>query len=204
MNTAQDQQSRAPADQWKCGNEFLPYHPSASHVEPAYRDGWNACFKAAAQVQAMGRVPPTEDLKLRCAEILGWQKTGILTGNALRKFAANKYPEHHDALQMAERATAKEAYAFIAAAPRPPAAQANTGESHISPTSAAQEPSAVSNADGMRVLLPTQPLRSPECWCECCDTVANSGFRSRMSICPGCGDKRCPRAYHHNSDCSAP
>ncbi|MEG1769868.1 MAG: hypothetical protein RR311_15460 [Comamonas sp.] len=42
------------------------------------------------------------------------------------------------------------------------------------------------------------------CWCECCDTVANSGFRSRMSICPKCGDKRCPRAYHHNSDCSAP
>lgn len=57
MTTAQDQQSRAEADQWKCGYEFLPYHPSASHVEPAYRDGWNACFKAAAQVQAMGRAP---------------------------------------------------------------------------------------------------------------------------------------------------
>lgn len=36
-----------PAEQWKCGKEFLPYHPSASHVEPAYRDGWNHCYEAA-------------------------------------------------------------------------------------------------------------------------------------------------------------
>jgi hypothetical protein len=33
--------------EWKCGNEFLPYHPQASHAPPDYRDGWNACFKAA-------------------------------------------------------------------------------------------------------------------------------------------------------------
>ena len=37
-----------PVGPWKCGNEFLPYHPSASHVEPGYRDGWNACYLAAA------------------------------------------------------------------------------------------------------------------------------------------------------------
>lgn len=40
-------QGPAPADQWKCGRELLPYHPSASHVEPAYRDGWNHCYAAA-------------------------------------------------------------------------------------------------------------------------------------------------------------
>lgn len=32
---------------WKCGNEFLPYHRSASHVNPDHRDGWNACFAMA-------------------------------------------------------------------------------------------------------------------------------------------------------------
>lgn len=32
---------------WKSGNEFLPYHPSASHVPPDHRDGWNRCWLAA-------------------------------------------------------------------------------------------------------------------------------------------------------------
>lgn len=31
---------------WKIGNEFAPFHPDASHVEPGYRDGWNACYAA--------------------------------------------------------------------------------------------------------------------------------------------------------------
>jgi hypothetical protein len=43
---------RAAAEPWKSGNEFLPYHPSASHVEPSYRDGWNACYKAALAARA--------------------------------------------------------------------------------------------------------------------------------------------------------
>jgi hypothetical protein len=34
--------------QWKVGNEFLPYHPDASHVDPNYRQGWNDCYHAAA------------------------------------------------------------------------------------------------------------------------------------------------------------
>lgn len=32
---------------WKLGDEFLPFHPSASHIEPAYRDGWNRCYYGA-------------------------------------------------------------------------------------------------------------------------------------------------------------
>ena len=32
---------------WKQGDEYLPYHPQASHVNPDHRDGWNACYKAA-------------------------------------------------------------------------------------------------------------------------------------------------------------
>ena len=52
-----------PVGPWKCGNEFLPYHPSASHVEPGYRDGWNACYLAAAPKAdaAQGNGIPTED-----------------------------------------------------------------------------------------------------------------------------------------------
>jgi hypothetical protein len=33
--------------QYKSGNEFLPYHASASHTPPDFRDGWNACFSEA-------------------------------------------------------------------------------------------------------------------------------------------------------------
>jgi hypothetical protein len=33
-----------PGQQWKCGDEFLPFHPQASHVPPEYRDGWNRCY----------------------------------------------------------------------------------------------------------------------------------------------------------------
>ena len=34
---------------YKVGNEFAPFHPSASHVEPDYRDGWNACYELATK-----------------------------------------------------------------------------------------------------------------------------------------------------------
>lgn len=37
----------APSQQWKLGNEFAPFHPSASFIDPSYRDGWNACYRAA-------------------------------------------------------------------------------------------------------------------------------------------------------------
>lgn len=40
-------QREQPAQQWKSGDEFLPYHPDASHVDPQFRDGWNACYRAA-------------------------------------------------------------------------------------------------------------------------------------------------------------
>jgi len=45
-------------------------------------------------------------------------------------------------------------------------------------------------------------LIQPRCWCETCDVSANGGLRSRMSVCPQCGDKRCPRAEHHDNVCS--
>lgn len=33
-----------PGQKWKCGDEFLPFHPQASHVPADYRDGWNRCY----------------------------------------------------------------------------------------------------------------------------------------------------------------
>ncbi len=38
-----------PKPEWKVGNEFAPFHRSASHVDPSYRDGWNDCYRAAMQ-----------------------------------------------------------------------------------------------------------------------------------------------------------
>jgi hypothetical protein len=51
-----------PGQEWKCGNEFLPFHPQASHVEPAYRDGWNACYQASIKAALRaGYVPLSDD-----------------------------------------------------------------------------------------------------------------------------------------------
>ncbi len=40
-----------------------------------------------------------------------------------------------------------------------------------------------------------------ECWCETCDTSLH-GTRTRMSLCPLCGNKRCPKATRHDNDCT--
>lgn len=39
------------------------------------------------------------------------------------------------------------------------------------------------------------------CCCEDCDIKAHGGLRTKMSVCPECGDKRCPRAAHHDPGC---
>lgn len=53
------------------------------------------------------------DLKARCAEILGWQRTGVLRGDALRSYADQRYPGEVHKLMMAERDTAREAFQFV-------------------------------------------------------------------------------------------
>jgi hypothetical protein len=40
------------------------------------------------------------------------------------------------------------------------------------------------------------------CWCEQCDMEANNRCRTRMSVCPACGDKRCQRAAYHGNECN--
>lgn len=42
------------------------------------------------------------------------------------------------------------------------------------------------------------------CWCEACDLAQGELLgRTRMSVCPQCGDKRCPRAKTHDAVCCA-
>ena len=48
-----------------------------------------------------------------------------------------------------------------------------------------------------------QQVEPVRCWCESCDMAANGGLRTRMSVCPSCGDKRCQRAKHHDNACNA-
>lgn len=43
--------------------------------------------------------------------------------------------------------------------------------------------------------------RDPGCWCARCDMEHNV-TRTRMSVCPECGDKRCPRAEDHRNKCA--
>ena len=57
---------------------------------------------------------PTDDLQKRCAEIIGWCRTGVLVGDTLRSHAESKWPGDIHSLQMAERATENEALCFIA------------------------------------------------------------------------------------------
>jgi hypothetical protein len=59
-----------PPDGWKCGGEFLPYHPQASHINPEHRDGWNECYKMAARNKAL--TPPD-----------GWAEAVGLAGQIL-------------------------------------------------------------------------------------------------------------------------
>jgi hypothetical protein len=59
---------RAPAERsWKqLKDEFLPFHPDASHVPPDFRDGWNACYRLATPQPPTPQAPaathiPTEE-----------------------------------------------------------------------------------------------------------------------------------------------
>ncbi len=83
-----------------------------------------ACWKADGedhrmQVRPVFAAPVTAapaDLIERCREILAWQRTGVLPGNALREYAKARWPDEHDPLQIAEKETAREAFRILARA----------------------------------------------------------------------------------------
>lgn len=71
---------------WKLGDEFLPFHPDASHVEPSYRDGWNACYRAAlgGQFQRGGlRITVAEDSNVPADEVQFRAHDGRLLGRII-------------------------------------------------------------------------------------------------------------------------
>jgi hypothetical protein len=76
--SAAEFQRRSIKNDWKSGNEFAPYHPSASHIRPDYRDGWNRCYAAAqariaeleAQLSSAREVAMEEALRVCEAEAL--------------------------------------------------------------------------------------------------------------------------------------
>ncbi|WP_208604371.1 hypothetical protein [Pseudomonas delhiensis] len=53
------------------------------------------------------------DLLQRCREVLGWQKTGVLKGDALRSLGRKRWLGDPNELHLAENETAREAYRFI-------------------------------------------------------------------------------------------
>jgi hypothetical protein len=72
--------------------------------------------------------PTDADLKERCAEIVEWQRTGVLHGSALRNYAGKHWAGHTDALQMAERDTSARAMELIAKWGTPAGAGEPVGE----------------------------------------------------------------------------
>lgn len=103
----------AKREAFKLGNEFAPYHPAASHVEPGYRDGWNACYRAALQWQAeqqKGEARKPDDEVVRyCPEcgLIGPVKDGHHTccpdsfGMSVRRWQAEKMERILDRLRAA-------------------------------------------------------------------------------------------------------
>ena len=64
---------------------------------------------------------PTDNLQQRCAEIVEWQRTGVLSGSTLRNHAKTHWAGYHDSLQMAERDTFTKAVEWVAKWGTPPA-----------------------------------------------------------------------------------
>lgn len=56
---------------------------------------------------------PAQNLIARCKEILAWQRTGILTGDALREMADAQGEQTRGDLRIAEAETAREAMRFV-------------------------------------------------------------------------------------------
>lgn len=70
----------------------------------------------------------TDTLQARCAEIVGWRKTGILTGDVLRQLANERHGDEHDALGRAENDTIQEELELVAARRAQPAREPLTSQ----------------------------------------------------------------------------
>lgn len=70
----------------------------------------------AAGQQPVAHVAPAvaEGLFERVRELSDWQRTGTLKGDALRRYARLHWENRHDAVQMAEADTVREALRYVA------------------------------------------------------------------------------------------
>jgi hypothetical protein len=71
---------------WKLGNEFLPFHKDASHVNPDYRDGWNDCFTASLALSTVNTESASNVETNR--EPVEWQAR--VTGSSWRRIDPTK------------------------------------------------------------------------------------------------------------------
>lgn len=89
---------------------------SPDHVVKNHRKNTEAAGIPTRDVYAAPVAAAPADLIERCREILAWQRTGVLPGNALREYANARWPDEHDPLQIAEKETAREAFRILARA----------------------------------------------------------------------------------------
>lgn len=76
MQPHPERQPVSEPTRWKVGNELAPYHTDASHVEPGYRDGWNACYWAMREgepTEAQIEWPARADEGMLRA-MIGWRE----------------------------------------------------------------------------------------------------------------------------------
>jgi hypothetical protein len=193
------------------GMEPLCYLRPAAATTPARawqaweNDGTAQPVYTAAQVLAMGRVPP------------GWQAVPVEPSAEMVEAGVEdlRLRGYKHALIVG---TVEVWRAMLVAAPRPPAAQ-EVASGPCGQCKDARQPCqcsldtilkerglvAVNRESFQHMVTKIAAASAPDCWCAACDSAASPfGIPTRMSLCPKCGDKRCPRAQHHNSDCSAP
>lgn len=75
---------KMPEPAWKGGDEFAPFHPSASHIRPDYRDGWNACYAAAiayAEARAAHAVAVERERAEQDAKRYRWLRDEMTAGD---------------------------------------------------------------------------------------------------------------------------
>lgn len=56
-------------------------------------------------------------------------------------------------------------------------------------------------ADAFMSIFGMKRKKDVDCFCMECDIDENI-IRTRMSVCPDCGNKRCPKATNHENPCS--
>lgn len=113
-----------------CGEEIIGNHTSArlpdGQVLHAH-DDWSEAragrcsdrlsYVARGQAPSAAQGDPEiESLLERVRELEHWHRTGVLKGDALQAYARAHWEDRHDALQMAEADTTRQALRYLAQA----------------------------------------------------------------------------------------